>query len=184
MKKGRLFIISAPSGAGKSTVIEEMRKRVPELAFSISYTTRPKRAGETDGVDYIFVDKSKFDEMIRNDEFVEWAHVHDHLYGTLKRQLEEMMQKGRDVLLDIDVQGGANIKRQFPDAISIFLLPPDMETLKRRLAGRGTDKEEEIELRLANARMEMKYRNRYDHNVINDTVGRASENIIRIMKDN
>jgi guanylate kinase len=170
---GRLFVLSAPSGTGKSTVLRELRERCPELAFSISYTTRPRRGSERDGVEYHFVDVTPFRSMIVQGEFIEWAEVHGHFYGTARKNLEDLLQAGRDVLLDIDVQGGSAIKQAFPDATTIFLLPPSLEVLKERLAGRGTESPEELRIRLANARRELAFQDRYDHRVVNDRLEEA-----------
>jgi guanylate kinase len=174
MKRGRIFVISAPSGTGKSTVVAAVRKRYPELGFSVSYTTRPMRVGETDGVDYHFVDRATFQEMASGSKFAEWAEVHGNYYGTLKAQLEESMKDGRDLILDIDVQGGIAIKSAIDEAITIFLLPPSMEALRERLSGRATDSPEQIELRLANAKEELVYQDRYDHKIVNDDIERAA----------
>jgi guanylate kinase len=139
------------------------------------------REGEKDGVDYHFIDRTSFEDMVKNDGFAEWAEVHGHLYGTTRAQLEAAIREGRDLLLDIDVQGGMSIKRAFPEAVAIFLLPPSMEVLKQRLSGRATDSPEQIRLRLENARHELTFKDRYDHTVVNDAFQRAAEEIARIM---
>ena len=179
--RGRLFVISAPSGAGKTTVVAGLRARFPELGFSVSCTTRPRREGERDGVHYRFIDRVDFERMVAAGEFAEWAEVHGRLYGTPRAPLERMLLEGRDVLLDIDVQGGMAIKRAFPDAVAIFLIPPNMEELERRLTSRGTDSPEQVALRLENARHEMMFKDRYDRTVVNDAVGRAVEELARIV---
>ncbi len=181
MKKGRLFVISAPSGTGKSTVLAEVRRRLPDFEFSVSYTTRPARAEEKDGREYRFVDRKTFEEMVGRDAFVEWASVHGNFYGTPRGPIEKALGQGRDVLLDIDVQGGMAIKRAFPEAVTIFLLPPDFEELRRRLSGRGTEGEEQIRIRLENARKEMDFKDKYDRCVVNDSVGRAAGELVKLM---
>ena len=134
---GNIFIISAPSGSGKSTLTNELRRVVPELEFSISYTTRPPRGSEQNGREYFFVSREEFERMIRDDEFLEWAEVFGNYYGTAKRFLREAKARGHDLLLDIDVQGAAQLKRKAPDAISIFVLPPSRDELERRLCRRA-----------------------------------------------
>jgi len=177
MKKGRLFVISAPSGTGKSTVLACVRKRLSYLEFSVSCTTRERRQGEVAGVDYRFVGRDDFRKMADDGGFVEWAEVHGELYGTPRAPIEDALSSGSDMILDIDVQGGMAIKDAFPDAIAVFLLPPDMEELERRLSGRATDSEDQIRLRLENARREMSYAERYDRRIVNDEVGRACEEL-------
>ena len=181
MKRGRIFVISAPSGTGKSTVVAGVRKRFPELGFSVSYTTRPMRGGEIEGVDYHFVDRKTFQRMASDSKFAEWAEVHGNYYGTLKEQLEESMGAGRDLILDIDVQGGIAIKSALGEAITIFLLPPSMEILRERLSKRATDSPEQIELRLANAKEELAYRDRYDHEIVNDDIESAVNELSRLI---
>ncbi|HPQ80202.1 MAG TPA: guanylate kinase [bacterium] len=181
MQRGRLFVISAPSGAGKSTVVSLLRSRFPGLAFSVSCTTRPRRNGEKDGVHYRFIERKNFERMAAEGEFAEWAEVHGELYGTPIGPLEEMLSKGQDVLLDVDVQGGMAIKNSFPDAKTIFLVPPSMEELERRLVGRKTDSPKQIELRLENARIEMGFKKSYDITVVNDDVDRAVDELSGIV---
>jgi len=183
MKKGKLFVISAPSGTGKSTVLAEVRRKLPDFDFSVSCTTRSPRGDERDGREYRFIDEKVFRGMIEGGEFVEWAEVHGNLYGTPRAPIEEAIEKGRDVLLDIDVQGGMAIKRAFPEAVTIFLLPPDYEELRRRLSGRGTDSSEQIKLRLENARKEMDFKDKYDQCIVNDEVERASGELVELIKN-
>jgi guanylate kinase len=166
-REGIIFILSAPSGTGKTTLIKGLRAAYPELRLSISCTTRERRQGEIDGRDYYFVTVKKFAAMKAKGDFAEWANVHDFLYGTPRRPLEQSIRLGRDILLDIDVQGARTIKRKYPQAVSIFLVPPTWRELQRRLAGRGTDGQEIIRRRLLNARSEIRDIIKYDYYVIN-----------------
>ncbi len=163
-----VYIISAPSGSGKSTLVNELRKIVPGLDFSISYTTRRPRGSEQNGREYFFVPREDFDEMRKRDEFLEHAEVFGNCYGTAKRFLEEAHQHGHDLLLDIDVQGAAQIKKQIPDAVSIFILPPDRKTLELRLRRRSLDAEEVIQRRLVTASKEIENYSNYDYILVND----------------
>ncbi len=183
MRKGKLFVISAPSGAGKSTVLSCVRKRIRNLDFSISCTTRNPRVGEAHGSHYHFVERSLFRKMIEEGAFMEWAEVHGELYGTPRAPIEKAIAKGTDVILDIDVQGGMAIKKIRPEAITIFLLPPSLNELKNRLGGRATESPEQIKLRLANAEKEMGFASSYDHKVVNDKVDQACVEICSLIED-
>jgi guanylate kinase len=163
-----VYIISAPSGSGKSTLVNEVRKLVPELDFSISYTTRRPRGSEQNGREYFFVPIPDFEEMLARGEFLEHANVFGNYYGTARRFLEQAERGGHDLLLDIDVQGAAQIKRQIPDAVSIFILPPDKKTLEWRLRNRSLDTEEVIQRRLLTAAKEIENYHSYDYILIND----------------
>lgn len=169
-----ILLISGPSGAGKSTVYQELMRREPRLAFSVSATTRPPRPGEQDGVDYHFVSDDEFDALLAADAFLEWAHVHGYRYGTRRDDLERMQAAGQIPLLDIDVQGGAQVLDRCGDGVvSVFLWPPSWEALEARLRGRGTDTDEVIACRLANARWEVDAADRYTYWVVNEAVDRA-----------
>ncbi len=181
MKKGRLFIISAPSGTGKSTVVADLLKRIPDLVYSISYTTRPPRKGEHDGKDYRFVDEMTFRRLVGEGFFAEWAQVHGALYGTPRVEIEDAVAAGKNVILDIDVQGGMALKHHYPKAVTIFLAPPSFEELKERLSGRKTDPEAVIAMRLENAEREMTFRDRYDYCVVNDDLKRACKEVSSII---
>jgi guanylate kinase len=163
-----VVVVSAPSGAGKSTVLERVLKRVKGLRFSVSHTTRAPRAGEVDGVHYHFVAREAFDALKDGGGLLEWARVHGELYGTGRAELEAARQQGLDLLLDLDVQGAAQVRIAIPDAVSIFLLPPSFEDLERRLRGRGADDEATIERRLARASEEVQLYRHYDYVVVND----------------
>lgn len=179
---GRLIIISAPSGAGKTTVINRFLSRHPNMVHSVSCTTRPKRPGEVDGKDYRFVDRETFQGWIKEKKLAEWAEVHDHLYGTPKEPIEKWLKTGTDVLLDVDVVGGTNLKKMYKErAVSMFLLPPSEEELKRRLLQRATDSAEQQKLRLKNALQEMTFKDKYDYQVVNDDLDEACLEIEKIL---
>jgi len=163
-----VFIISAPSGSGKSTLVNEVRKLLPDLDFSISFTTRAPRGSERNGCEYFFVPRPRFEEMIGRNEFLEHADVFGNFYGTARRFLQEAQRSERDLLLDIDVQGAAQIKRNIPDAVSIFILPPDRQTLERRLRNRSLDEKSVIERRLVTATREIENYAKYDYILVND----------------
>jgi guanylate kinase len=163
-----VYIISAPSGSGKSTLVDRVRQIVPGLKFSISYTTRPHRGDETNGREYFFVSRTEFEEMIRKDEFLEYADVFGNYYGTARRFLREAEQEGNDLLLDIDVQGAAQIKRKIPQAVSIFILPPNRQELEKRLRLRSLDAEPVIQRRLVTASREIENYTKYDYILVND----------------
>ncbi len=173
--KGVIFILSAPSGAGKTTLIKRLRKVFPDLKLSISYTTRKPRSGEIPGQDYFFVAQKKFELMRAKGEFVEWANVHGNLYGTPQRPLEKSIRSGGDILLDIDVQGNKKVKARYPNSVSIFLLPPSWKELERRLALRGTDGRETIRQRLQDARRELREIKSYDYFIVNREIQHALE---------
>ena len=163
-----VYIISAPSGSGKSTLVNQVRLIVPGLKFSISYTTRAPRAGEQNGREYYFVSRTEFEEMIRQDAFLEYAEVFGNYYGTARRFLLEAEEEGKDLLLDIDVQGAAQIKRKIPAAVSIFILPPNRQELEKRLRTRSLDAEPVIQRRLVTASREIENYDKYDYILIND----------------
>ena len=174
MSRGNLFVISAPSGAGKSTILKKLLTKVPNLAFSVSHTTRSPRPGESNGREYHFVDRATFEGMRTDQAFLEWAEVHGNLYGTSRAAIEAQQAKGIDVFLDIDVQGAQQLREQrIHGTIFLFIAPPSWTELERRLRGRGTDPEETVQLRLNNARQEMEDANRYDYLVINDQLDEA-----------
>jgi guanylate kinase len=163
-----VYIISAPSGSGKSTLVNEVRRIVPGLEFSISYTTRKPRGSEQNGREYFFISRDEFKDMIARDEFLEYAEVFKNYYGTARRFLREAEQEGLDLLLDIDVQGAEQIKRKIPEAVSIFILPPDRKTLEERLRNRSLDEEEVIQRRLVTATREIENYAKYDYILVND----------------
>jgi guanylate kinase len=175
MTAGRLFVISAPSGAGKTTLLKQVMADVTGLAFSISHTTREPRAGELDGVDYHFVSRAEFLAMIEQEQFLEYAEVHDNLYGTSIDAIGVQLLEGLDVILDIDVQGAAILRdKGQPEATHIFVSPPNLTELERRLRGRGTESEDKIKVRLANAATEMNAAGAYEYLIINEVVDQAA----------
>ncbi len=175
MKQGQLFIISAPSGAGKTTVLERVMQEVDNLVFSVSHTTRPPRTGEIDGISYHFIDRDEFQAMIDRDEFLEYAEVHGNYYGTSKKAVFDKVAEGQDIMLDIDVQGTRILvkEKQLP-AITVFLAPPDITELEKRLQARETDDADTITTRLANAKEEMRARDEYEYLIVNDHVADAA----------
>ena len=181
MSKGKIYIISGPSGVGKGTVIGELFKKLDRRWFSISATTRKPRPGEVDGVHYLFIDRESFSEMIEKDELLEYAEYNGNFYGTPMRPIMEHVEAGDDVFLDIEVQGSAQICRKIPEAVSIFIVPPTLEELGERLRGRNTESEEAILNRLKIAEEELKLAPTYDYTVVNDTVDKAVEKILDII---
>jgi guanylate kinase len=181
-RQGLLFVISAPSGAGKTTLCNSVRSGFPDLLYSVSYTTRKPRSGERDGVDYHFTTAEDFKKRIRQGRWAEWAEVHGNLYGTSADLIEEGLSAGRDILLDIDVQGAIQILARYPECITIFIMPPDMETLRRRLESRGTEGRDEIARRLAAAEKEMARRDLYRHVIINDRLAEAQNELKTLVR--
>ncbi|MDM8518240.1 guanylate kinase [Desulfobacterales bacterium HSG16] len=179
--KGRLFVVSAPSGAGKTTLCNLLLHHFTTMRYSISSTTRKPRPGEVDGIDYFFVEKQVFKQGIENGMWAECAQVHGNYYGTSADFLEAELDKGADILLDIDVQGALQIMEKFDDAVTIFIMPPDFDTLRLRLESRGTDSPAVIETRMANAEKEMAMRGRYQHIIINDNLEDAEKEFIGLV---
>jgi guanylate kinase len=178
---GRIFVVSGPSGSGKSTLIREVRQRVSDLGYSISHTSRPPRGQEKNGVEYHFVSKETFQKMIDNGEFVEWAEVYQDLYGTSVSSLKSQITMGLDVIMDIDVQGARNIRDHFKEAILIYVLPPSLEILEKRLRARGTDDEKAIRTRVKKAAKEIRNCVSYDYLVFNDKLEDAVEELKSVL---
>lgn len=172
--RGTLFVVSSPSGGGKGTIIRHVLDVVPNLSYSVSYTTRAPRLNEVDGREYFFVSRETFDEMVGAGEFLEWACVHGNFYGTSKSQILEETAAGADIILEVDVQGAASVRQLLMDSVSIFILPPSYEVLRQRLIDRGTDSPEELKVRLRNAPDELRQYSSFDYVIINDQVAAAA----------
>jgi guanylate kinase len=175
--KGNLIIISSPSGGGKGTLIKEVFRKVPKLAYSVSYTTRRIRIGEVDGRDYFFISTSAFEDLIANSEFLEYALVHGNYYGTSLKQVDNEISKGNDMILEIDVQGARSVINRMPDAVGIFILPPSFETLRDRLVARATENPKDQELRLENSFDEVSQFHFFEYVVVNTEINEASEQL-------
>ncbi len=180
-RRGMLVVVSAPSGAGKTTLTREVRASMPDLAYSVSYTTRPPRPGEVDGTDFYFVTEAAFDEIRDAGGFAEWARVHGNLYGTHAGALERALAEGRDVLLDIDTQGARQLRARYPEAVLIFVIAPSMADLELRLRERRSDAEAEIRRRLARAREEIQLWRQYDYLIVNRDVKEAVEQLVVVI---
>lgn len=181
-RHGALFVVSAPSGAGKTTLCREVRRVVPDLAYSISVTTRSPRPGETNGVDFDFVSDPEFHALLERGEFAEWATVHGHLYGTRASRLEAALAGGADVLLDIDTQGAAQLRARYPEAVLVFIVAPSMTELEQRLRERRSDAEGDIARRLTRAREEIAMWRRYDYLIVNRDLKEAAEHLVAIVQ--
>lgn len=182
---GKMIIFSAPSGSGKSTIVNHLLKKNYNLEFSISATTRLPRGDEKNGVEYYFLSVDDFEQKIKNNEFVEYEQVYEgRYYGTLRSELERIWAKGNNVVFDVDIVGGVNLKKQFGhDALAIFIMPPSVDELKKRLLNRGTDLLEEIEIRIAKAEKEMAFAEKFDLQVVNDNLEQAQQEVERILKE-
>ena len=181
-KRGHLFIISAPSGAGKTTLVKAVLQQFRDMLYSISYTTRNPRAEERDGIDYHFISKQDFKKGIHKGRWAEWAEVYGNYYGTSVEFIEKSLSSGCDILLDIDVQGTLQILKHYPDSVTIFILPPSMNALRKRLEVRGSDSQAVIEKRLLNARKEMTQKKMYRHIIVNDVLSEAIKELSAIFK--
>lgn len=181
-KSAHLFIIAAPSGAGKTTLCHEVRKRFSDMLYSISYTTRPLRKGEQEGVDYHFITAGDFEDGIADGKWAEWASVHGNYYGTSANFLDKGLADGQDILLDIDVQGTRQILEHYPNSVAIFILPPSLEVLEQRLIARGTDSAQNISVRLQNAKKEMAQKDIFHHTIVNDQLSKAISQLISIIQ--
>jgi len=176
--RGRLIVVSGPSGAGKSTLIRASLEEVPELAYSVSATTRRPRPGEVDGIDYIFLSRQEFERWIQEGRFLEWAEYSGNLYGTPERKVEEFLDEGKSVILEVELQGARQVQAKRPDAVMVFVRAPSLEETRRRLTGRATESEAALESRLATAVGEVAARDEFDHEVINENREQAREDMI------
>jgi len=185
VQKGKLVIFSAPSGAGKTTIVHWLMKQIPELAFSVSATSRQKRSGETDGKDYHFLSVDDFKQKIRQNAFVEWEEVYENqFYGTLISEVERLRKEGKHVVFDVDVKGGMNIKRLYGnDALSVFVQPPSIEELEKRLRTRNTDSEESIRKRVKKAGYELQYAKHFDVVIVNDNLEEAEQKTLEVVTE-
>lgn len=180
--RGRLFVVSGPSGVGKGTVVVEVLKRLPYLRRAVTYTTRQLRHGEVEGKDYHFVTREEFERLKEQGAFLEWAEVYGNFYGSPKHEVEQLLSIGCDVMLVLDVQGALAVKEKIPDAVLIFLEPPSLEELRRRIEARGTDPPEVIERRMAKAKWEMEQASKFDHIVLNDDLWEAVEELVKLIQ--
>lgn len=182
MQRGILFVLSGPSGVGKGTVLDHLMEDYQDINYSVSATTREPREGELDGRDYFFISKEEFDQMKKEDKFLETARVHGNYYGTPKRYVEECLKRGDDIILEIDIQGAKQIKEKFDDAVYIFLLPPNYEELRNRLEKRDSETSESLKTRLKNASEEISEMENYDHHIINDKIQDTVEEVKKVIK--
>ncbi|MCZ8511420.1 guanylate kinase [Paenibacillus filicis] len=180
-EKGILIVLSGPSGVGKGTVCKALRSKAPELVYSVSATTRPPREGEVDGVNYFFKSREQFLQLVDQDQMLEWAEYVGNFYGTPRKFVEETLQSGKDIILEIEVQGALKVKQKFPEGVFIFLLPPSLPELESRIVGRGTESEESIRNRMSVALEEIRLMEHYDYAIVNDQVDLACERILGIL---
>lgn len=180
--RGLLIVLSGPSGAGKGTICSRLRAEMPNLTYSVSMTTRQPRVGEVEGVNYFFRDKEEFEELLKEDAFLEYAKVYDNYYGTPKKHVMDLLDQGKSVLLEIDIQGAMQVKERYSDAIFIYIVPPSLTELSARLRGRATDSEEVIDKRLSFACSELALAHRYDYIVVNDDLDEATEKTASILR--
>ena len=179
--RGLLIVVSSPSGGGKGTLIDRVLKTVPGVGYSVSYTTRPPREGEQHGREYFFVSTDAFEQMVRDGEFLEWANVYGHLYGTSRAQVERELETGRDVILEIDVQGAASIRQLIDSAVTVFILPPSFDLLRDRLVARGTDSPADLARRLSGAPAEVQQYRNFSYVILNDDIDRASSQLAAVI---
>lgn len=179
--KGVLLVVSGPSGAGKGTICSMLREQLPELGYSVSVTTRQPRTGEEDGVNYFFKTVDQVKEMIAQEELLEYAEVYGNYYGTPRKYVMDQLEAGRDVLLEIDIQGALQIKKRFPEGVFVFIVPPSLDELSARIYKRGTDSEDVIKRRMASAAGELTYAAEYDYIIVNDVAEKAAQKVLTIM---
>ena len=182
-KRGKLFVFSAPSGAGKTTIVRHVLKNHPELIFSISATTRDRRKNEVDGKDYFFINEEDFKKKIKSGEFIEWEKFYDYYYGTLRNFVEEKLNEGFSIVLEVDVKGALNIKNSYPGSVLIFIKPPSLEELKKRLINRNTETETDLRKRIERAEMELSYQEHFDYSINNENLQKAKAEAEKIIKE-
>ncbi len=179
--RGKVIVVSAPSGSGKTTIVKYLLSEFPELVFSVSATTRKPRKGETHGKEYFFISEEEFKKKIEENQFVEWEKFYDYYYGTLREYVDKNLDEGKFVVLELDVKGALNIKKQYSDAKLIFIAPPSIEELKKRLKQRNTETEEDFRKRIERAEMEMSYKDKFDYVITNDNLDEAKQNAKKII---
>lgn len=183
MKKGKIIAVSAPSGGGKTSVVKQVLRDFPEVVFSVSVTTRPKRKNEVDGVDYFFVDDKEFERRIENNEFIEWERFYDYYYGTLKSFVDDNISAGKSVLFEVDVKGALSLKKIYPDSHLIYIDPPSFEELVKRLKNRKTESEDDLQKRIDRAKMELSYKPQFDYIFVNDELNKVYKNVKSLIKE-
>ena len=183
IRRGKLLVFSAPSGAGKTTIVRSVLSIFPELAFSISATTRERRKTEVEGKHYFFISEDEFKKKIEQNEFVEWEKFYDYYYGTLKSHIESFVNGGKNVVLEVDVKGALKIKKVYPDSVLIYVMPPSFGVLKDRLVKRNTESQEDLEKRLERVELELSYKNHFEHIIINDNLDKAKEEAKSIIEN-
>lgn len=179
---GKLFVFSAPSGSGKTTIVRKLLREFDDLVFSISATTRKRRGNEVEGKDYFFISEEEFKRKIENDEFIEWEKFYDYYYGTLKSFVDKQLEQNKSVLLEVDVKGAVRIKKKYSNSVLIFIAPPSKEVLKQRLINRKTETAEDLQKRIERAEMELEYKDKFDYVVINENLDKAIEEVKKIIK--
>lgn len=179
---GKLFVFSAPSGSGKTTIVRKLLREFDDLVFSISATTRKRRGNEVEGKDYFFISEDEFKRKIENDEFIEWEKFYDYYYGTLKSFVDKQLEQNKSVLLEVDVKGAVRIKKKYSNSVLIFIAPPSKEVLKQRLINRKTETAEDLQKRIERAEMELEYKDKFDYVVINENLDKAIEEVKEIVK--
>ncbi len=182
VKKGEIIAVSAPSGTGKTTIVKNILKKYPQIVFSISATTRPKRSSEKNGIEYFFVSEEEFLKKIENNEFVEWEKFYDYYYGTFKSTIEENINSGKSILLEIDVKGALSLKSIYPESHLIYIKPPSFEELAKRLSERQTENEADFKKRIERAEMELNHTNRFDYVIVNEDLNKAIEETSELIK--
>lgn len=181
--KGKIIAISSPSGGGKTSVVKQILKDFPQIIFSVSATTRPKRSNEVNGVDYFFVDEREFELKIKNDEFIEWERFYDYYYGTLKSFVDDNINNGKSVLFEVDVKGALSLKKIYPESTLIFIDPPTYEELVKRLKNRKTESPEDLQKRIDRAKMELSYKNKFDYIFVNDELNKVYKSVKSLIKE-
>ncbi len=181
-QKGEIIAVSAPSGTGKTTIVRSLLKEMPELVFSVSYTTRSKRANEKNGVDYFFITEEEFLKKIENNEFLEWEKFYDYYYGTSKKFIDDALNSGKSIILEVDVKGALNIKKLYPDAVLIYIMPPSFEELINRLANRKTENEADFQKRIKRAEMELSLKDKFDYLIENKDLDKAIKETKSLIK--